>query len=341
VRQPDSQNPIRRRAPAGRRAAGDVVIAAHTNGNAEDGPVELEASPTEDSAGEPSEVAAGTKVRRRRRPGSIAFTAAVITAGMGLLVAAFAAYLFGFTSVEAFHTQHHLAEQLAGTAGLAALNGKTPAEGQAVAIIDIPSLGIRQIVVEGTTSQDLESGPGLLIGSAPPGTGGDVVIAGRRTTYGSPFAHLDELQVGDSVMVTGALGQFRYTISGVRVVSPGSPLPAGPTQAARLTLVTSTPAVRASALLIVTADLVAKPIASVPLSHAALPPAEFGLAGDGSALTPAILWGAGLIAVLLFAWYLLRRTRKTWLIYGLATPVVIAIAILCFANVAALLPATL
>jgi sortase A len=279
--------------------------------------------------------------RRRHRPGSIVLTAAVISAALGLLVVGFAAYLFAFTSVEAFHAQHRLAEQLAGSAGLAALNGKTPFEGQAVAILDIPSLGIRQVVIEGTSSQDLEAGPGLLIGSAPPGTGGDVVIAGRRTTYGSPFARLDQLRAGDTIVVTGALGKFTYTVAASRIVSPGSQLPAGPTRAARLTLVTSSPAVTASSLLIVTADLVGKPVASVPVNHAALPPAEFGLAGDSAATVPTIAWALALVAALLTAWYLLRRSRRTWLVYGLATPVVIAAAILCFANAAALLPATL
>ncbi len=313
----------------------------------EDVPDALPAEEATDD-GEPvttsSSVPAGTDSRRGRRrhqPGSIVFTAAVITAGMGLLVAGFAVYLFGFTSLEAFHAQHRLAEQLAGSAGLAALNGTTPPEGEAVAILDIPTIGIRQVVVEGTSSEDLEAGPGLLIGSAPPGTGGDVVIAGRRTTYGSPFARLDRLKNGDTVILTGALGEFRYTVSTTRVVRPGSPLPASPTSAGRLTLVTSTPAVEASSLLVVTADLAGKPVASVPLSDAALPSTQFGLAGDGAAVAPAIGWGGALIGVLLCAWYLLRRSRKTWLVYGLATPIVIAAAILCYANVAALLPATL
>jgi sortase A len=289
----------------------------------------------------PGERPADVRPKRRRKRGSILMTVAGITAAMGLLVVGFAAYLFGFTSLEAFHTQHRLAEQLAGSAGLAALNGTTPAEGQAVAILSIPAIGIRQIVVEGTSSEDLQSGPGLLIGSAPPGTAGDVVIAGRRTTYGSPFARIDTLDKGDTVTVTGALGKFGYVVTTRRVVKPGSPLPAGPTRAGRLTLVTSSPAVTATSLLIVTADLVGKPIAYVPLTAASLPPTQLGLAGDGAATTPAILWGEALLAVLLVSWYLLRRSKKTWLVYGLATPVVIATALLCFANVAALLPATL
>jgi len=283
----------------------------------------------------------GAPSPKRRRPGSIALTLATATAGLALLLGGFAGYLFGFTGVEAFHAQHRLAEQLGGAAGLAALNGRTPPEGQPVAILSIAAIGLHQIVVEGTSAIDLESGPGLLIGAAPPGTAGDVVIAGRRTTYGSPFAHLDALTKGTTVTVTGALGKFVYQVTGMKVVSPGSPLPAGPTSAARLTLVTSTPAVTATALLLVTADLVGKPVAKVPLTAAAVPPAQFGLGGDDSAMTPAILWGEALILVVLFAWYLARRSKKTWLIYGITTPIVIATAILCFANVAALLPATL
>jgi sortase A len=277
----------------------------------------------------------------RKRSGSVALNLAVLTAGLGLLVVGFFAYLFGFTSVEQFHSQHALQEQLNGPAGLAALLGKTPPEGQAVAIAQIPSLGLRQVVVEGTNSEDLENGPGLLIGCAPPGTAGTVVMAGRRSTFGAPFGHLSALSKGDQIILTGALGKFTYVVTRSEIVRPGSPLPASPTTAARLTLVTSTPGLEATSLLVVTADLVGKPVASVPLTAAAVPPASFGLSGDGAAMTPAILWGEGLLAVLLGAWYLIRRTRRTWLVYGLTVPVVIALALLCFANVAALLPATL
>jgi sortase A len=270
---------------------------------------------------------------------------------LALLVVGFFGFLFGFTGVEAYHGQHHLAEELGGctsasapgacAAGLDALNGRVPAEGQPAAILVIRTLGLRQIVVEGTSSIDLENGPGLLVGSAPPGTGGDTVIAGRRSTYGAPFAHLPELRPGTTIGVTGALGTFNYSVTAVRTVLPGSPLPASPTSQGRLTLVTSNEPFSPSGLVVVTARLVSKPLASVPLQAAAVPPATFGLAGDGSALAPAILWGEAIIGVLILAWVLARRSRQHWMIYAMAAPVVIALALLCYGNVAALLAATL
>jgi sortase A len=278
---------------------------------------------------------------RRRRRGSLSLNLATGAAGVCMVIVAFGAYLYGFTGLVAYRSQRVLAQQLGGAAGLTALNGKTPAEGQPAAVIDIPALGVRQIVVEGTSSQDLESGPGLLVGSAPPGTAGNVVIAGRRSTFGSPFASLATLHPGAEVEVTAALGRFDYSVTGQRTVQAGQPLPASPTSQGRLTLVTSGGGVSPSALVVVTAKLVGKPVARVPLSSAATPPTSFGLAGDSSALAPSLGWGAGLLIVLAFAWFLVRRSGRTWLVYGLATPLAVAVALLLFSNLAALLPATL
>ncbi|MGO9196236.1 MAG: sortase [Acidimicrobiales bacterium] len=285
---------------------------------------------------------AGAPTRAGRlAPGALASTAGVVTATLGLIVLAFAAYLFGFTGIEAYRAQHHLAQELDGPAGLAALNNRTPAEGQPVAILRIPALQQRQIVVEGISAKDLEQGPGLMIGSAPPGTNGDVVIAGRRSTFGAPFGSLDRLRKGDTVSVTGALGVFDYRVLSVSTVRPGGVLPAGPTQSPLLTLVTSNSPFGGSSLLVARAALVGKPVATVPVTAAAIPPANFGLAGDSSSAAPAILFGEALLAVLALAWYLKRRTRQTWLIYGLTAPVAIALALVAFENIAALLPATL
>jgi sortase A len=275
------------------------------------------------------------------RGGRLWINLAVATAGLSLLIVAFAAYLFGFSGLVAYRSQRLLAQQLGGSAGLVALNGRTPAEGQPVAILAIPSLGLKRIVVEGTSSQDLQAGPGLLIGSAPPGTAGNVVIAGRRSTYGSPFADLGELRPGATVEVTAALGRFDYLVKTERTVSTGQPLPASPTSRPLLTLVTSSGGLSPDGLVVVTAGLVGKPVARVPLKSAATPVASFGLGGDGSAIAPTLLWGAALLFVLASAWLLARRSGRLWLVYGLAIPIVTALALLVFSDVAALLPATL
>ena len=111
--------------------------------------------------------------------------------------------------------------------------------GSPVAIINAPSAGIYNlIVVEGTTSRLLMSGPGHLSDTPLPGQAGWSVILGRSVTFGAPFGRITQMTVGDVVTVTTGEGIFRYRVEDVRL--PGRPLP--PTLDAggsRLTLVTS------------------------------------------------------------------------------------------------------
>ena len=66
-----------------------------------------------------------------------------------------------------------------------------PAEGQPVGEIRIPKIGINQIMVEGTNTQDLRKGPGHYTGTPLPGQAGNASVAGHRTTYGHPFYNLN------------------------------------------------------------------------------------------------------------------------------------------------------
>lgn len=275
-----------------------------------------------------------------RSPGAVLRLLGTVAGAVALLLAGFGAYLFGFTPVEALHAQHHLADELDGAAGLAALNGRVPPEGAAVGILRIPALGLRQILVEGTSAKDLEAGPGVMVGSAPPGTRSDVVVAGRRATFGAPFAHLARLSAGDEIEVTAALGTFTYRVTGSDLVASGHDLRLGRSDEGRLLLVTAGSVFGGGGLFVVTAALTSRAVASVAAGSSAQPPPNFGLSGDSGAVAPAILWGEALIAVLVIAWYVARRSAKGWLVYALSAPVVIALALVCFVNVAALLPAT-
>jgi sortase A len=256
-------------------------------------------------------------------------------------VLAFAGYLFGFTNLQAERAQQHLASALIGSAGLAALTGKVPAEGQPVALLQIPALHLKQVVVQGTSARDLENGPGLMLGAAPPGTAGNTVIAGRRSTFGAPFANLGSLRRGALVRVTGGLGSFSYRISRIETISIGQVEPIGATATARLTLVTSNPAVTASGLLVAVATLVGRPVATVPPYAVAPPPSHFGLQGDPTASTPALLAGEAFVVVAVGTLLVYRRWRHLWAVYILAVPLLLALLVVCFENIAALLPATL
>jgi sortase A len=116
-------------------------------------------------------------------------------------------------------TPRRLADRAHVAAGARAL-ARSRRDGQALAELRIPRLGLRAIVVRGTTPADLRAGPGLLDGTALPGQSGTTAIAGHRTTYGAPFRHLDTLRRGDVVTLRLPYASFRYAVEGRRIVDP-------------------------------------------------------------------------------------------------------------------------
>ena len=101
----------------------------------------------------------------------------------------------------------------------AALQRETP-NGKAIGKITIPKIGADFVMVNGTDTSDLESGPGLYRETTFPGIAGTTLIAGHRTTYLSPFRHLDSLHNGDVIHLAMPYGRFTYTVVGHRVVQP-------------------------------------------------------------------------------------------------------------------------
>ncbi len=95
---------------------------------------------------------------------------------------------------------------------------KSSRRGDPVARLRLPTLGVSEIVVNGTDSKTLKRGPGRYLGSAMPGQNELVYIAGHRTTYGAPFSRIDRLRKGDPVVMELPYGSFRYRITGHRIV---------------------------------------------------------------------------------------------------------------------------
>src|SRR5262249_41288728 len=58
--------------------------------------------------------------------------------------------------------------------------------GSPVGRIEIPRIGASFVVVKGTDTSDLESGPGIYPETVFPGMAGTTAIAGHRTTYLAP-----------------------------------------------------------------------------------------------------------------------------------------------------------
>lgn len=287
--------------------------------------------------------------QKQRRP--LAENVGLALTLAGLVLVLFVGYLFGWSNLQYAHNQHRLlTTYTSGTcpsytsscaAEYAAFNGVAPPDGQAVAVLQVPALGLRSVVVEGTSSSDLQQGPGLMPATSIPGSAGEAVIAGRRLTFGGPFARLSSLRPGDTITVVDYLGSFRFVVVRDLVVPPGQALPVLHSNLGLLALVTSAQSVPPSGFEVVEAKLVGNP---VPDPHRPPGPSvqsELSLSGDENAWVGAVGWGIGLVVLLVGTVVAYRRTRRTLLIYVLSTPILLPVALFTFENAARLLPATM
>lgn len=94
--------------------------------------------------------------------------------------------------------------------------------GDPVGVLTVPELGLRTVVVDGTSTADLRRGPGLDRRTYMPGEDELVYIAGHRTTYGAPFAHIDSLRPGDYAYLELPYAKLTYQITGRRIVDAGA-----------------------------------------------------------------------------------------------------------------------
>ncbi len=212
------------------------------------------------------------------------------------------------------------------------------AVGSPVALLEIPRLQLREIVVEGTSSAPLMSGPGHRRDTPLPGQVGTSVVTGRRATYGGPFRSIDQLRAGDTITVITGQGRNSFAVLGVR--HAGDPVP--PTLApnrGRLTLVTTDgPALQPTDVLRVDADLTSavRP-RPAQLPAQALRPAEAALAGDRSALLGVFEWSVLLVgAAIATVWF--RFLAGPWPAWALGVPVLVTLGLLVVDEMAAMLP---
>jgi sortase A len=103
---------------------------------------------------------------------------------------------------------------------LARLARREAGEGDPFGRIEIPEVGLDQVVIQGTDPATLRKGPGHFPETTFPGLGGTVAIAGHRTTYGAPFRKVDELGRGDEIVLDMPYGRFTYAVQRTQIVPP-------------------------------------------------------------------------------------------------------------------------
>jgi sortase A len=154
----------------------------------------------------------------------------LIIAGVVLLVYVVSQYATMYAA------QHRLAEQWQQQ------NVKLPAQpaGMVTTLtrLTIPSIKLDAVVVEGVTRKKLLMGPGHMPQTPEPGQAGNAVISAHRDTF---FRHIYELKKGDFILVQRAGRQFRYEVTGKKVVQPDDISVIAPTPTSQLTLLTCYP----------------------------------------------------------------------------------------------------
>jgi sortase A len=151
-------------------------------------------------------------------------------------------------------------------------------EGSPVARIRIPRIGVSFVVVKGTSTSDLRSGPGIYPETVFPGIAGTTAIAGHRTTYLAPFRHIDALAHGSRILINMPYAHFTYVVTDIRVVAPTDVRAAVENVGySRLVLSACTPLFSAAKRLLVLARLTH----TVPVGagRSTTPPTGGGLAG--------------------------------------------------------------
>jgi sortase A len=134
-----------------------------------------------------------------------------------------------------------------------------PVPGDAVGVIRIPEIDLDMAVVEGVAPEELKKGPGHYPSTPLPGDGGNVGLAGHRTTYARPFWALDRLDAGDRIYLDTRRGRFIYRVEWARIVAPNQVEVLDPTPRPSITLTTCHPKFSAAQRLVVRAVQVSGP----------------------------------------------------------------------------------
>lgn len=140
---------------------------------------------------------------------------------LGVVVLLFIVYEAFITDIFTAQKQEQLSEDLqkewkdSPTVGQETNFADVPV-GDAFAVMRVPAFGAdyAQVVVQGTTNEALEKGPGHYSDTAGPGEVGNFSIAGHRVGKGSPFLNLDRLKPGDPIVFETQANWYVYRVIG-------------------------------------------------------------------------------------------------------------------------------
>lgn len=121
--------------------------------------------------------------------------------------------------------------------------------------IVIPSIGVDALVVEGDTWEQLKLGVGHHLNSANPGERGNMVLSAHNDIYGEIFRRLDDLELGDEVVVYAGEQPYRYMVTAKQIVEPTEVSVLAPTTKPVVTLISCYPYMVDTHRIVVVAEL--------------------------------------------------------------------------------------
>ena len=267
--------------------------------------------------------------------------------GIGLLLALFVVYQLWFTNVLQSRHQSalenaisHVVPQVSRDALLTSLPvgpaiplpvQTQPRVGAWLGEIEIPTIHLRQAIVQGVGENQLSEGPGHYPSTPGLGEAGNVAIAGHRTTWGHPFRYLNELQKGDPIVIVTPRARLLYRVLSYSTVSPNDVGVLDVTSRPTLTLTTCTPPYSAASRLILRARLVAvqrlAPLSATQRRQIASSQATFVQPSSTSGAWPIVLFSFLFIMFVLVA---IKWWRETAHKIVITTGIVVVSAALLF-----------
>lgn len=121
--------------------------------------------------------------------------------------------------------------------------------------IQIPAIGVDHPVVQGDDWEQLKKGVGQHVGSAQAGSEGNLVLSAHNDIYGEIFRYLDQLSVGDEIIVSTERQSYTYVVRELQVVEPTDVWVMAETDHASVTLISCYPFRVNNKRIVVFADL--------------------------------------------------------------------------------------
>jgi LPXTG-site transpeptidase (sortase) family protein len=115
---------------------------------------------------------------------------------------------------------------------------QTPPAGSVLGRLEIPSLNLSVMLLQGTDDWTLNRAVGHIEGTSLPGQPGNLGIAGHRDGF---FRCLKDIKRNSTVILTTLSGRFSYRVNGIDIVQPKDIEVLSTTKNPTLTLVTCYP----------------------------------------------------------------------------------------------------